>query len=94
VPTQCHDAATGTANIPQEELEQGTAADHLRTVGMLGPPHRVTPGGSTLPAGIGQNRLGYLHEGLLRAARDLLDHLGCVATEVAFEDLKDGGGIL
>src|SRR5262247_1167608 len=94
MPAQCHDAAAGPADVPQEELEQGAAADHLRAISMLGPAHRIAPSGGALTPGIGENRLGHLDEGLLRAAGDLLDHLWCVAAEVPLDDLEHGLWVL
>src|SRR5918999_6033094 len=41
VPAQRHDAAARTADVPQEELEQRAAADHLHAVGVLRPRDRV-----------------------------------------------------
>src|SRR5256886_12308991 len=44
VAAQGHHARAGPADVPEQELQQRAAADHLHTVGMLRPGHRVREG--------------------------------------------------
>ena len=83
-----HDAGARTADIAQEELEQRAAADGLRAIRVLGPGHRVRERRGAVAPGVGQDGVGNLQEGLLRAAGDALHHLGGVAAEVPPHDLE------
>ena len=83
-----HDPAAGPAHVAEQELEQGAAADHLRAVGVLGPPDGVGPPGGPVPPRVLQHRLGHLEERLLGATGYLLHHLGRVPAEVALHYLE------
>src|SRR4051794_24391945 len=82
VAAQGHDAAAGTADVAQQQLQDRGGADHLGADAVLGPADRVAERGGALTAGVGRQRLGDLRELLGLDAADLLHHLGGVAREV------------
>src|SRR5918992_2919243 len=61
---------------------------------MLRPADRVAQRRGLLPPRVLGQGPCYLEESLLRGAADLLDHLGCVAGEVALEDLEHAARVL
>ena len=52
VAAQREDPAPGTADVPEQQLEDGRRADHLRARGVLRPSHRVAEGRRALAAGV------------------------------------------
>src|SRR2546426_10504986 len=83
-----HDAGARAADIPQEKLEQGAAADGLWAVRVLGPRDGVRERRGAVAPGVGQDGVRDLQEGLLRAAGDVLHHRRRVTAEVPLHDLK------
>ena len=94
VAAQGEDAATRPAHVAQQQLEQRRRANHLDTVGVLGPGHGVAEGAGAVGARVGRQRLGHLEEDVLRAARHPLDHLRRVAREVAADNLEHAARVL
>jgi len=62
VAAQREDAAPGTADVPQQELEDCRCADHLHARGVLRPPHRVAEGRRALAARVLDETLRHLEE--------------------------------
>jgi hypothetical protein len=94
VAAQRHDAGPRPPHVAEQQLQQRAAADHLGPVGVLGPGHGVGERRGPIGAGVVQDGLGHLEEGVARAAGHSLDHLGRVAAEVALDDLEDGPRVL
>src|SRR5438270_8691810 len=94
VTPKCEDPAARPADVAQELLEDGRGTNDLDTYRMLGPRHRVGEGGGALPTGVVENRLGYLEKAFRWDAADTLDHIGCVARVVSFENLQHAPRIL
>ena len=94
VAAQRQDAAAGPADVAQEQLEDGRAADVLHADGVLRPAHRVAEGRGAVPAAVAQEQVRDLRELLLGHAAHLLDHLRGVPGEVPGEDVDDAAGVL
>src|SRR5918992_5590696 len=88
VAAQRHDATARTPNVAQQELQQGTGADHLRPIRVLSPTHRVGPSCGAVAAGVGEQGFGHPDEGVARTSGDLFHHLWGVAPVVTLEDLE------
>ena len=89
VAAQRHDAATGAADVAEDELQHAQRADLLNAVGGLVELERVRGGGRLLGPGGRAVDVGHLEEQVLGKAADLLDHLRRVAGVVPAEVLED-----
>ena len=91
------DAASGAADVAEQELQDGRGADGLGGGAVLGESHRVEDGGCLLHVAIfsnGSEEVGGFEELVLRDAGDTLDHLGGVARVVLLEELENRAGML
>src|SRR6187200_3411838 len=89
-----HHAATGTADVAEEQLQDRCGPDQLRSFGVLRPAEGVADGRCSLRARRQTKQFRQLEEEVLRDAADSLDHLGCVARKVTLEHLIDAAGML
>src|SRR5207237_9364734 len=64
--TQCQNAAAGTANVSQQQLQNRRGSDDLDPDGMLGPAHGVADSPSFLWTRSRDKRLGSLYEDIFR----------------------------
>ncbi len=94
VASECVDPATRTADVPQEELQDGRGPDDLATHGVHGPAHRVHDRAHPVGTTGGADDVGHLEELLLGAAGDLGHHVRRVAVVVLLQQLKDGARVL
>src|SRR5262245_37693363 len=82
VASQREDAAPGTADVSEQELEDARRSDVLRADVVLRPSDGVAEGARALSSRAPRKRLGDKDELLARDAADPFDHLGRVAPEV------------
>ena len=94
MPAQREDAAAGTTDIAQQQLDDRGATDVLNADGMLRPAHRIHPCGGAVATAVGGDRIADLHELIGGDAADLLHHLRRVPRVMSLEDLKDAEGVL
>ena len=95
VPAQGHDAATGTADVAQQQLQDRGGADDLGAHAVVGPADRVAERGGALAAAVARSARRRPRANCSgRDAADLLHHLGGVAGEVPLEDLVDAARVL
>src|SRR5947209_9808667 len=91
---QGHDAATGTAHVAQQQLQNAGRPNDLRAVALLRPADRVANRGRALAAGVLRQDLRNLEKLLSRRAADALHHFRRVAGEMPLDDLEDTSRML
>ena len=87
-------AASGHADIAQQELYQRRGADHLGAYRVLGPPQGVHEGGGTVGHGGGGEYLADLEKLLLRRATDVAHHFRRIAGVVLLHQVEHATGML
>ena len=85
MPAEGDDAAAGTADVSEQELDDRRCADVLDPDRVLGPADRVDDRARPFAARVLAERFRDLEELLLRAAADLGDELGRVAAVVLLQ---------
>src|SRR5205085_3253388 len=94
VAAQRHDAAAGTSDVAEQQLQNRRSANRLDAGRMLRPADRVTDRGRFLATGSAREDVGDFDEALARNAARLLDELRRVAREVALQYLKHAARML
>ena len=94
MPPKRQHTAAGPSDVAEKKLQQCTAADNLRTVCVMGPPHGISPGRGPVTARVLEDRPGNLEKGLLWTPCDLFHHPGRIAAEVAFYHLVNRTRVL
>src|SRR5690606_2174507 len=94
VSAQRDDPTAGPADVAEQQLDDRSCSDELRADAVLGPAHAVDQGRGAFPAGVRRPRLADLQELLGGDTAGLLDHLGGVAREMAFEGLTHAPRVL
>jgi hypothetical protein len=79
MPTQGKNASAGTADVAEQQLQDGSGPNDLYALGMLCPADRVTDGGGFLRTRGGRKSVGGLQEDFTGDAARAFDHLGRVA---------------
>src|SRR4029077_16653761 len=92
--TQCHDTATGTPDIPQQQLQDGRSADNLHAVGMLRPSERITDAACLFLAGCGSEGFSDPQKQVARHTARTLDHFRRIAGKMPLQDLVDTSRML
>ncbi|MNM40130.1 hypothetical protein D3C81_509300 [compost metagenome] len=93
VPAQGVDAATGHADVAQQQLDHARATDHLGAGGVVGPAQGVEEGrGLVRGAGAGED-LANLQEVVFWRAAQFADHLRGVAADVLLEQVVHAAGV-
>ena len=91
------DAATGPADVAEQQLQHRRGLDDLRAGGVLGPADGVDNRRRLLHVAVLADRreqIGGFQELILGDPRDALDHLRRVARIVLLEELEDGAWVL
>src|SRR5579862_1308791 len=94
VPAQGQDAAAGTADVPQQQLEDRRGSYDLNALGVLRPTQGVANGASLVWARRGSKSLRHLQENIFRNAAAAFHHLGRVAPEVPLQNLENATRML
>src|SRR5205807_2162113 len=94
VTAQGHNAATWTAHISQQGLQNATSADDLNAKGMLRPANSVGEVSRSFSSRILDQRVGNFEEEVLWNPANLLDHLWRITRIVAFQNLQNAARVL
>src|SRR4029077_15359939 len=88
------DAATGTANVAQQQLKNGSRTDDLYSVGVLGPADGIADGSGLVAAGGPGENLSRLQKSFLGDSAISFDDVGRVAGEMPLYHLEDATRML
>ncbi len=94
VAAEGEDAATGSAHVAQEELQNCGAANDLDAGGVVGPAYGIADRGGFFGAAGFAKSLGDVEEGVFGDSTVLLDQFRSVACEVPAQNLEDTAGVL
>ena len=91
---QREDAAAGTPDVAEQQLQNRRRPDDLHAGRVLRPADGVADGAGALGARRAAERVGDAQERVRRHSAYVLHHLRRVAREVTREDLKDAARVL
>src|SRR5207253_10927235 len=89
-----HDAAAGSVDVAEPDVQDAGGADDLHAGGVLRPADRVHDGAGPLPARVGAEQLRHAPDLFGGAAAYLGHHLRRVACEVPPQNLHDAARVL
>src|ERR1700674_5951787 len=87
--TQCQDASARATHIPQQQLQDRGAPDHLHATRVLRPTECVTNGTGFVGPRCFAEGSGGMKESVLGKAAVLFDHLGRVTRKMLAQQLEN-----